>query len=84
VIARLGGDEFAVFAADVNGGPEQLRKRLDRALAERAATGPVSLSVSVGVGSFAPDPGLQLNALLAAADDDMYEEKTRRTGTGPA
>lgn len=71
VIARLGGDEFAVFAADVNGDPQQMHERLVRA----AAASSTSWSVSSGVGTLDPDPALRLTDLLTAADQAMYKNK---------
>ena len=72
VIARLGGDEFAVFATDMRGDPEQLRKRIDGLMTDTEHA--KGLSLSVGVAS-APDNNTPLADLLAVADKNMYRNK---------
>lgn len=82
VIARLGGDEFVVLASDAKGDPEQLRRRLRRAVVELETAGGTGVvpSLSAGVGSYPPDPGLRLSDLLTAADEAMYKDKFEKRG----
>jgi diguanylate cyclase (GGDEF)-like protein/PAS domain S-box-containing protein len=80
-VARLGGDEYAVVA-------EGLPERDALALVERVreALGPpigaLNVAVSVG-GVHSSDAGLDADALLHAADTDMYRAKRARLGTRP-
>jgi diguanylate cyclase (GGDEF)-like protein len=67
VLARLGGDEFVVLLPGTDAsGAENAVARL------RAAT---DVSFSAGVATWIP--GTDLDALLAAADADMYASKPR-------
>jgi diguanylate cyclase (GGDEF)-like protein len=81
VIARLGGDEFVVFApdADPNAIPA-LRTRLALNVAAYNARGehPFELSISLGAAIYDPQEPRSLEALLAEADEAMYEQKRAR------
>ncbi|WDT94036.1 GGDEF domain-containing protein [Thermoleophilum album] len=74
--ARIGGDEFCVLAPNqVSSAGAVLAERLTAAIA-REVTDPEPglLSASIGVAS-CPEHGTQADALLAAADQAMYEAK---------
>jgi diguanylate cyclase (GGDEF)-like protein len=71
VLGRLGGDEFAVLLPEA--GPGELRAaatRLEQRLGDVA-------SASIGLAAL-PFDGLTAEALLCAADDDLYRAKQRR------
>jgi diguanylate cyclase (GGDEF)-like protein len=74
-VARLGGDEFAIVA-------EGLPESAARDLAERvvdalsAPVGDLPISASVGLAHSARVP-LDVDALLSAADAEMYRAKQR-------
>jgi len=78
-VARLGGDEFVVLLTPVDGA-EECRVVLDRII--EAVRQPVELpgqataqvSASIGVALY-PANGHQATALLAQADDALYEAK---------
>ncbi|MCA0399715.1 MAG: EAL domain-containing protein [Proteobacteria bacterium] len=78
VIARLGGDEFAVLLTSVRSHNEVTR--LAQAVID-AANRPfvmdgVTMRIGVTVGiSFAPDDGLEVAAVLRAADTALYRAK---------
>ncbi len=80
VIGRLGGDEFAVLVAaggscqDCNG----IRRRLAENLARQEYEAPFRLEASIGVARLPAGEKVDLDQLLKAADDLMYEEKKRR------
>ncbi len=77
IIARIGGDEFAVLAPEAkeeNG--EDLRRRLLDAVDGWNASGDGrALSVSVGVARYEQGSAVDVEALLNAADADMYARR---------
>jgi diguanylate cyclase (GGDEF)-like protein len=82
VVARLGGDEFAVLvpgdpAHGDEDGVKAAAARLAEALARHNATAerPFQLSLSMGVSRFDPAAPESIEALLDAADKQMYVEK---------
>ncbi|MCZ2829347.1 GGDEF domain-containing protein [Modestobacter sp. VKM Ac-2986] len=81
LVARLAGDEFCVVLdgmadrAQASGVAEDLRSRLERGLGARGVG--VSLGLALGPGD-GDDPA----ALLRAADEAMYADKTARARTG--
>lgn len=81
VVARLGGDEFAALASECDAvGLSALQARLQTAVETFNATGlePFRLSVSIGAALFDPRQPRELEALMEAADADMYEAKRAR------
>lgn len=86
IVARLGGDEFAIFAADCDArGAAAMHARIDKnveASNQAARTYAFRLSVSVGTASFEPSAPRELEALLEAADQAMYEQKRARADSG--
>jgi diguanylate cyclase (GGDEF)-like protein len=78
VAGRWGGEEFVLLlpGADEKGGA-QLAERVRVSIGERVIAGPdgtpVTITCSLGVASFPEAPSSQ--ALLAAADDALYEAK---------
>ena len=79
-VARLGGDEFVVLAAHSS---HRAARTLAGRLAARLDTEVVALGLrlrlhaSVGLASTA-DPGADPEALVRAADEEMYRNKRRR------
>ena len=75
VVGRLGGDEFAVLLPDTDAAaatnPLNRMRSAVRAIAVRAG---YAISASVGAATFARPPK-DVNALLRAADELMYEAK---------
>ena len=87
IVARLGGDEFAILAADCDAeGAATMRGRIDQNVeASNQGTRPYAfrLSVSVGTAVFDPLAPRELDALLEAADQAMYEQKRARADSSP-
>lgn len=79
VCARVGGDEFAVAMPETNlDRARDVATRLRRAV-DHAAMGmraPEHVEVSVGIAAWAD--GQDWQAVYAAADADLYEDKRRR------
>jgi diguanylate cyclase (GGDEF)-like protein/PAS domain S-box-containing protein len=80
ILGRLGGDEFVVFAVDAGDRRDLLRDRVYARLEQLNARGenPYRLSLSVGVLSCRPEEAHSIEALIALADDLMYERKSAR------
>jgi diguanylate cyclase (GGDEF)-like protein len=84
VAARLGGDEFVVLSENVDSDADAqaIAERLRGLAIEPVCRSDESFAVGVSIGMAAtghldrPDS----DALLAAADTDMYAEKTRQRG----
>ena len=79
-VARLGGDEFVIVYAPNDANSFNLIARLDRSLSEPiwiTASTPVFCPASVGVADTTV-VGYDRTALLAAADEAMYETKRAR------
>jgi diguanylate cyclase (GGDEF)-like protein len=85
VIGRLGGDEFALLRVGAVVSKEELWWQISTAA--KHATGadkPFALAVSVGVAVARADTMPSLDAMMALADDAMYEHKQAGGGTpGP-
>jgi diguanylate cyclase (GGDEF)-like protein len=82
-VARMGGDEFVIVVPDF---PADYSPQLERLRAAAVAAGSVvsdepCLSMSVGVAVF-PADGLELEALLAKADSQMYQSKRKSKSEG--
>ncbi|MBL7256676.1 GGDEF domain-containing protein [Paractinoplanes lichenicola] len=78
VAARLGGDEFVVLAEEVPGEPgaRALAERLRALAAEPVRRGEESYPIGVSVGWAAAAQHPEAEALLAAADAEMFADKT--------
>ena len=83
MVGRIGGDEFLAVCPDI-GGPEQAMKLAER-LAQtqleevRVAKGTIVVQVSIGV-AWTSGEEADADAMVAMADDAMYESK--REGAG--
>lgn len=82
ICARLAGDEFVVVLSGCDRPGAERRGLLLQEAVARAAFfaepgAPVALGISVGAATF-PDDGQSPDALLAAADRRMYEDKSLR------
>ncbi len=87
MVARYGGEEFAVIltATDTEGASKVARRILDRiaelAIPHRSGeTGYVTLSI--GVATLLPQPGVTPEELLSSADNALYQAK--HAGPNPA
>ena len=79
---RQGGDEFAVILLDTDGTAarnvaRRLSEHLDASLAEHADRSPITVSIGVACSHTA---GYEPQALVEAADRDLYRTKGRRAG----
>jgi two-component system cell cycle response regulator len=83
ILARLGGDEFAVLAMEASTqSQEVILRRLEKSLKKsNASQSRYAMSLSVGLARFDPKHPVSLGALIAQADQAMYEQKRRRLGT---
>ncbi|MDG4867597.1 diguanylate cyclase [Guyparkeria sp. 1SP6A2] len=83
IVARLGGDEFALLVArpqeieDVQRVIDKLQTELSRPLEVQGLV--LQPAASIGMAIF-PEDGKTAEALMAAADTRMYEEKRSRQG----
>lgn len=81
VAARIGGDEFVVLAKGLTGQQAaELSQRLTNSISASYDLGDgvrATVGVSVGV-ALVPEHGADAEALLAVADDALYEAKARR------
>ncbi|EFL01366.1 diguanylate cyclase [Streptomyces sp. SPB78] len=82
VCGRLGGDEFAAVLLDKDGTAADLLALLHGVLARPAEGQPseVATTVSLGWVRASDHPGNDLSALLARADEAMYEAKRATHG----
>ncbi len=83
-VARLGGDEFAILLPDVTSRLDvsHVREAILAKLAEPIDLGTQLLEAEASIGTaMAPLDGESPQTLLAAADLDMYKEKSRRRRT---
>lgn len=78
IVGRIGGDEFAVLAVEASEhSREAMLSRLDENLARDR--GDLSLFVSAGSSEYDPGrPQTTIGALLARADERMYETKQKK------
>jgi diguanylate cyclase (GGDEF)-like protein len=78
-VARIGGDEFCVLAPETDAaGARKLAVRVMKAVG-RVTAGVDSLGASPGLAVF-PHDGTTVQALLAAADEQLLAVKRRRHG----
>jgi diguanylate cyclase (GGDEF)-like protein/PAS domain S-box-containing protein len=87
-VARLGGDEFAVVAEGLPAeAAVELAERVVEAISEPVPLGPddpqLPIATSIGV-AHSSRVLLDVDALLTAADAEMYRAKQRSRGAGPA
>jgi diguanylate cyclase (GGDEF)-like protein/hemerythrin-like metal-binding protein/PAS domain S-box-containing protein len=84
-VARLGGDEFAVITGDLDNPAEveRIAEQILQAFAQQMALPEgeeCRVGVSIGI-SIYPDNGDEMDSLLAAADEAMYESKRKGKNT---
>ncbi|HEX7667527.1 MAG TPA: diguanylate cyclase, partial [Polyangiaceae bacterium] len=85
LIARLGGDEYVVLAVDAT--PDNIaaissRLRHNMEELNMQSGRPFRISVSVGASVYDPENDKSVEALLAEADQLMYEQKKARKPSG--
>lgn len=78
-LARLGGEEFAVLLPNTDKAGAALLAERIRVAVERnhhkLASGPVTVTTSVGVASFGGDAPVSLDQLIEFADQRLYQAK---------
>jgi|GEM_PF-6872518 len=82
-VARFGGDEFVLFVQE--GGPDgtfgRVAERLHECLAKPIAVGDETFGIEASIGvSLCPDHGNDVDALVFAADEAMYQAKRHGPG----
>jgi diguanylate cyclase (GGDEF)-like protein len=80
VVARLGGDEFIVMMIDIHADGVQVvidRLHANVATFNQEARYAWRLSISLGVALYEPARPMALDALMASADQAMYQAKQR-------
>ncbi len=80
ILARLSGDEFAVLTTESSSqSQEVILRRLEKSLKKSNANqSRYRVSLSIGLARFDPKHPVSLGALLAQADQAMYEQKRSR------
>jgi diguanylate cyclase (GGDEF)-like protein len=79
--ARYGGEEFAVALPETDArGAVEVAERIRSAVAEHSipliqGAGAIAVTVSVGVATAPPRPPIDVDELIAAADEALYEAK---------
>ena len=73
VLGRYGGEEFAVIMSEMHGDAMDIAERLRSARGVQTRSGPVRVTVSIGVADLKPDDDLE--GLLARADEALYQAK---------
>jgi len=79
LLCRYGGEEFIVVLPETDlepalGGAERLRRELEE-LVVHTDSGPVKVTVSLGVAALHEEPGPNLERLISRADDALYAAK---------
>ncbi len=79
-VARMGGDEFVVLAPRIASSValEELARRVEHSIAEPFMLRAGMASVTASVGAAMADPQTDVPALLAEADQAMYQVKSAR------
>lgn len=79
LVARYGGDEFLAVLSDTSlDGARQHARRVAERVARHPSLGPHGIAVSAGVATF--EDGIDsIQALIKAADEDMYRSKAAKT-----
>jgi diguanylate cyclase (GGDEF)-like protein/PAS domain S-box-containing protein len=77
LVARMGGDEILVLLADTHGQDEALRiaEKIRQRVVEPITVDGQALSVTLSIGVSVLIPGEEPDALIARADQAMYEAK---------
>ncbi len=80
IAARVGGDEFVILADGVTDDEAALALvvRIAEAVTRPVAYGPDSIVPTLSVGLALADPGDDVDAALARADEALYERKRER------
>lgn len=80
-VARLGGDEFVVVLRDIHNREEvqAVVNRINKALQSPVGLDTVQLTIGASIGiAIYPDQGQTTDALLNAADQEMYRVKNEK------
>ncbi len=87
-VARLGGDEFTIILESMTSADDAARiaRNIELALAAPGQTMPDprlgTVSASIGIALF--EPGMDADALMARADEDMYRNKLAKRDSARA
>ncbi|MGC9530088.1 MAG: diguanylate cyclase [Candidatus Bipolaricaulaceae bacterium] len=76
-VFRVGGDEFLVMLPETDGDAESVARRLQEEVGPAFSDLGLLLGLSIGVTIWRPQEPFDLDALLAEADERMYEQKRR-------
>jgi len=77
-VARVGGDEF-VIVLNTKTNDSKIKQKLIESIETPISYGDITVSVSASIGiATYPDDGETMESLLAAADTDMYMNKTKK------
>lgn len=81
ILARVGGDEFLIFLDCEEEHFENIfRERVKNACTafNSASDKPFLVEISLGIAEVHPDPDMDINQLVSAADKNLYEAKKSR------
>ena len=82
LVVRYGGDEFLIVLIETNGELQMITKRIQQAVAKRNKENPLldfPVTLSIGAAHWEPKDDTPIEAVLAKADERMYEEKGEKS-----